>query len=76
MLIKSLLFVQYVDARYSMYISLISVRDTHSLLWCTANATLLGLVAQCYIGNTNSVGIYQVFFWTRKKMKLVVGLPN
>ena len=62
---KPAFFVQYVGAIYSMYISLITVRDTFSLLWCTACATCLELAAYSYIWNSKDGGILQTFsgFW-------------
>ena len=47
-----LFFVQYVDAIYSICNSLIKVRDTSSLLWCTACTTRPELVAYSYPGNS------------------------
>ena len=68
---KPAFFVQYVDAIYSMCNSLITGRDTSSLVWCTACATRLELVAYSYIGNSESNVVLQVLFWIRKKIKLV-----
>ena len=72
---KPTFFVQHVEYIYSMCNLLITVKNTSSLLWRTACATHPVLVACSYIGNSEDAGILQVFFWIRKKMKLV-GLPN